>query len=234
MTGSHRRRSGAVMQDLRRFLDAYASGGPARAAHVLGSRIMDVVLDRWLGIRAAGLVPIESLVADWQGRHDYYPTSFATFARLLAHVPAEAYAGSFVDVGSGKGRVLALAARRPFRSVVGIEISETLNAMARDNLARVRCHLKCRDVRVLTADAATVAMPDDATVFYFYNPFHGPPLSSALWNIEASLARRPRVATVIFNNTRHIAQREADFPWLRPIARLQQEHSCAVYRAGTP
>ena len=94
------------MQDLRRFLDAYASGGPARAdarprfPHH-GRCARPLARDR-----AAGLVPIETLVADWEGRHDYYPTSFATFARLLAHVPAEAYAGSFVDVGSGKGRVL--------------------------------------------------------------------------------------------------------------------------------
>jgi SAM-dependent methyltransferase len=222
------------MQDLRRILDAYALGGPVRVANVVGARIVDAALDRWLGIRAAGLVPIESLVTDWADLHDYYPTSFRTFVRLLAYVPAEAYSGTFVDVGSGKGRVLALAARRPFRSVVGIEISEALNAIARDNVARVGRHLKCHDVRVLTADAAAVTMPDDATVFYFYNPFHGPPLSAVLANIEASLARRPRAATVIFNNTRHIAKREVEFPWLRPVARLEREHPCAVYRVGTP
>jgi SAM-dependent methyltransferase len=220
------------MKSLRRILDAYALGGPVRAAHVLTSHIVDAALDRKLGIRAAGLVPIETLVTDCAGLHDYYPSSFRTLERLLAHVPAEAYSGSFVDVGSGMGRVLVLAARRPFRSVVGIEISEALNSIARDNLARVRSHLKCQDLQVLTADAATAAMPDDATVFYFYNPFHGAPLSAVLSNIKASLTRRPRVITVIFNNTRHMTPREADFPWLWPVARLEREHMCTVYRAG--
>ena len=42
---------------------------------------------------------------------------------------------SFVDYGSGKGRVLMLAAAYPFRRILGVEFSESLDRVARDNIA---------------------------------------------------------------------------------------------------
>lgn len=52
--------------------------------------------------------------------------------------------GVFVDFGSGKGRLLYQAARLPFGRVVGIELFEHLNQIARQNLERNRSCLTCQ------------------------------------------------------------------------------------------
>src|SRR3712207_1940229 len=44
----------------------------------------------------------------------------------------------FVDLGSGKGRVVLAAARFPFKRVIGVEIAESLNEVARANVEAAR------------------------------------------------------------------------------------------------
>lgn len=104
----------------------------------------------------------------------------------------------FVDFGSGKGRVLFQAARYPFARVVGVEISERLNEVARQNIARNRHRLLCQDVTLVTADAASFEVPDDMTVAYFYHPFGGTTFECVIDNIVASLDRRPRTLKLIY------------------------------------
>ena len=43
---------------------------------------------------------------------------------------------TFLDIGSGKGRALLLAAEYPFRRIVGVELMPELNSMAEENIRR--------------------------------------------------------------------------------------------------
>jgi hypothetical protein len=104
----------------------------------------------------------------------------------------------FVDFGSGKGRVVFQAARYPFARVIGVEISQALTEVARRNIERNRARLVCRDVTLLTADAAEFEIPDDMTVAYFYYPFAGATFERVIANIVASLDRRPRSVKLIY------------------------------------
>jgi SAM-dependent methyltransferase len=104
----------------------------------------------------------------------------------------------FVDFGSGKGRVVFQAARYPFARVVGVEISERLNEVARQNIERNRHRLLCQDVTLVTADAASFEVPDDMTVAYFYHPFGGATFERVIANIVASVDRRPRAVKLIY------------------------------------
>ena len=84
----------------------------------------------------------------------YEPTPVGDFAPLLAHVPFALERATFVDLGSGMGRGIFLAARYPFKTVVGVEFSRALHEVAKDNLARIDpATLLCRDVRIICADA---------------------------------------------------------------------------------
>ena len=58
----------------------------------------------------------------------------------------------FVDFGSGKGRVVYQGARYPFARVVGVEISEDMNRVARENVERMRAQLRSREVELVTSD----------------------------------------------------------------------------------
>jgi tRNA G37 N-methylase Trm5 len=104
----------------------------------------------------------------------------------------------FIDFGSGKGRVVFQAARYPFARVIGVEISEALNEVARRNIKRNRDRLVCRDVTLVTSDAAEFAIPDDMTIAYFYYPFAGATFERVIANIVLSLDRRPRPVKLIY------------------------------------
>lgn len=104
----------------------------------------------------------------------------------------------FLDLGSGKGRVLFLAARHPFKRVIGVEISEELNEVARANLDRSTGRLKCRDVEIVTADITRYEVPDDVTVVFLGNPLDGPLFREMLGRLLESLDRRPRRMRLLY------------------------------------
>jgi SAM-dependent methyltransferase len=93
------------------------------------------------------------------------------------------------------GRTLLLAARRPFRQVVGIEISPALAAIARDNLAAAdSTGRRCRDIRVVRADAKTAKLPAGDLVVYLYNPFRGAVMQRVVERLAAASGREVVVA----------------------------------------
>ncbi|HZX87457.1 MAG TPA: class I SAM-dependent methyltransferase [Reyranella sp.] len=213
----------------KRISAAWRRGGPRLALAVAGDRVHDYWWEKRFGVQATGLIPIETLVVDWQGFHDYFPSGVRTFHRLMEHVDVRPGKDVFLDLGSGKGRALLMAARYPFKRILGVEVSAALGQVARRNLAHWSGRLACRDIVVCTGDAACFPIPDDATVFYLYNPFHGPTLRAVFEAIERSRSRAPRRVWVLFNNTTHFRAVERDFSWLRPLARPAFEHECGVY-----
>lgn len=79
---------------------------------------------------------------------------------------------TFVDVGSGLGRVAFLAAAYPFKQIVGVEVSPALHEIAKDNRARfLNASPRCRDIRLVRADASTWTPPKGDLLVYLYNPF---------------------------------------------------------------
>ncbi len=128
----------------------------------------------------------------------YEPTPIADLARLLAHVPFPLERATFVDLGVGMGRAALLAAMRPFKAIVGVEISPALAVIARQNLAAAPPRIfRCRDVRIVCADAAAYHFPRGDLVVYLYNPFDG----AVLAPIVARLAGRSQTQLAIVYHT---------------------------------
>ena len=142
---------------------------------------------------------LQTFGLDHPERREYQPSGWAFLARALRRVEVDSD-DVFLDIGSGKGRVVLQAAKRPFRRVIGVELVEELNATARRNIERSRRQLVCRDVELVTADAAKYRIPDDATVIYLYSPFSGDHFRQLLRNILASLDSRARRLTLIYVN----------------------------------
>ncbi len=102
----------------------------------------------------------------------YEPTPIGDAERLLDALPFPPERTTFVDIGSGMGRVVLLAAERPYRQVIGVEISPALHEVAKENRARYPANrLQCRDIRLVRADAAAFAFPRGDLAVYLYNPF---------------------------------------------------------------
>ena len=105
----------------------------------------------------------------------------------------------FVDIGSGKGRIVYQAARYyPFGRVIGVEIAEELVEIARRNLALRKSRLRCRNVEFVTADAGEWQVPDDVTVVFLNSPVLGDTFRMMLANILASIDRNPRRLRLIY------------------------------------
>ena len=130
----------------------------------------------------------------------YEPTRAEPFRRILATaaIPRD---GVFLDVGSGKGRMLMLAAGYGFERVAGVDFSPSLCGIARRNLEKYAQ----RNGAPLTwsiehADAAGYRPGDDTTVVYMYNPFDEVVMAGFLDGLEASLRAAPRPLWIVYHN----------------------------------
>jgi precorrin-6B methylase 2 len=143
-------------------------------------------------------VELEELGLDHPDREAYQPTRWSTMRSLMPK--SSVHPGDvFVDYGSGMGRVVQLAAAYPFERVIGVEISEELNEIARRNFERNRRRFNCKRVEFVTRDAVSFEVPVDMTHAYFFNPFKGETFRAVLDNIIASIDRNPRRVVLIYH-----------------------------------
>jgi hypothetical protein len=104
----------------------------------------------------------------------------------------------FVDYGSGKGRVLFLAAEWPFRRILGVEYSSSLHQAAEENIRTYRNpSQRCRQIESVCIDATRFEPPTEPLVCFFHNPFEKPVFLETLSRLEASLRRHPRKIVMV-------------------------------------
>lgn len=168
---------------------------------VVGARDAGVrLLERRERIQTAGVIDCADLGLAGEDRIGYSPSRWWSLRRILPRRQVSAD-DVFIDFGSGMGRVIVEAATRyPFRAVIGVELSESLNAIARENVDRNRHRLTTVTVQLMTADVLDYEIPDDVTVAYFFNPFRGQLFATVIERLIASADRRPRKLRVILRN----------------------------------
>lgn len=178
--------------------------------------------ERRLGIRTAGGHSLASEGIASADSHDYSPESYLDFQRAMKWLRAEERAGAFVDCGSGKGRIVLRAAREGFCRVTGVELSPILNRIAALNLAASRSRLRCRDVELVTMDAAHYPFPPDVRCVFLYNPFGGAVLGAVLANLRDSLERAPRSLALIVSTPDRAGTALAGELWITKVAEFHR------------
>jgi SAM-dependent methyltransferase len=189
-----------VLQRIKNLVLFVRQRGLVQTARYARVRLSESYHERHLGVRTAGRVSLAELGITNPDSALYVPSDYASIYRAFRHLTIEPDRDVFLDFGSGLGRVVIVAATFPFRKVSGVELSPQLTDLARENVRRARPRLKCPDVHLVTADAASYLVPPEVTVISFYNPFVGPVLASALASIRQSLRQAPRKLTVVFKN----------------------------------
>lgn len=181
-------------------------------------RLADRFFEWWYGVSTAGEISSAALGHGHPDCHHYGPSHYRSVRRILRATGRHGPADVLVDFGSGKGRILVVAATFPYGRIVGVEYVPALTAAARENIARAQPRLRCRHVEFVTTDAASWPIPDDATVLYFSNPFSGRILDEVLARIEESLTRAPRRISLISHShdpAYPFEQRIRQCSWLR-------------------
>ncbi len=125
------------------------------------------------------------------------PLDYASLNLLLDRQEIRCNEAVFLDYGSGKGRALAVAATRPFKRVIGVEMSDELCAIARRNLAKAR-NRRCEAVEIAHTDTTVYRVPTDVNVIYLYNPFTGHILDAVMEQIRTSLIEAPRRLSILY------------------------------------
>jgi len=157
-------------------------------------RLANWILDRGLDTSVASREPEH----DHPDRLIYSPSDWHVLPRALRYIGVSSE-DTFVDFGCGNGRVLHQAAKRPFRRVIGVEISSALAEIARKNLAARRSRHRCGKVDVVASDVIDYPIPDDLSVVYLYHPFTNETFDALLDGIIESIDRNPRRVSLIYN-----------------------------------
>jgi SAM-dependent methyltransferase len=156
----------------------------------------------------------------------YMPTDRSAFEQIMQALAIEHRQFTFVDIGSGKGRALFLAAAFPFRRIVGVEIVPELHQAAEENIGHWReRHLNAPDIVSVLGDAREFGFPAEPLVVYLFNPLPEGALESLVSRLEASVAEHPRQVYLIYYNLllEHVLARSAIF---RKVAGT---HQWAIY-----
>jgi SAM-dependent methyltransferase len=146
-----------------------------------------------------GHIELEEFGLDSAGRVPYEPSPWSHLPRALRGRRITRR-DAFIDYGCGKGRVVYQAARLPFGRVIGMDISPDLIGVAQRNISRNHMQLRCTDVSLICADVDGFDPPDYVNYAYFFNPFAGALLRTAIEGLLRSLDRNPREITVIYAN----------------------------------
>ena len=149
----------------------------------------------------------------------YQPTEPALFHEMIesliqASPKIDFREFTFIDIGSGKGRALLMAADYPFRRVLGIELLPALHRVAQENIKKYKSDSQqCFAIECLLADAGEFAFPPEPTVLYLFNPLPESGLAKLVSNIEHSLRKHPRPVFVLYHNPvlEPLLARSADF-----------------------
>jgi SAM-dependent methyltransferase len=151
------------------------------------------VLDRRLNTSGDSYQPEH----DHPDRRYYVASAWHVLPRAL-HYLGVSDRDTFVEFGCGKGRVVHQAARRPFRRVIGVEISPVLAEIARAGLAARRHQHRCGDVEIVVSDVTEFRVPDDLTIGYSFDPFSNETFDAILRGIVDSIDRAPRRVRLIY------------------------------------
>jgi 16S rRNA G966 N2-methylase RsmD len=132
----------------------------------------------------------------------YNPTSLRTGKRVFADLPIQDFSQyTFIDYGSGKGRMLFLAAERPFRRVLGVEYASDLHAIAEQNIRSYRNpRQQCFQIESLNVDATEFDPPRENTVAYFFSPFNRPLMEPLIQRLDDSIQACPRDFFIVYLN----------------------------------
>ena len=110
----------------------------------------------------------------------------------------------FVDIGSGKGRVLMIASKYGFKKVKGIEFSGFLCALAKKNIEKFKVKNNLNtDFEIINIDAAKYQIGNDENIFFMYNPFDEFIMKKVLNNIMFSIEKNKREVLIIYVNPIH-------------------------------
>jgi predicted dehydrogenase len=129
---------------------------------------------------------------------------------------------TFIDFGSGKGRVVLIASKLPFRKCIGVELNSELNAIATQNFARWQRSGNARSpLEAVCQDALAFEFPPGPCLVYLFNPFPSHAVAQLVDHIAEAFANRPGQLDLLYVNAefRDVLDQHPGFTplWQMPV-----------------
>jgi SAM-dependent methyltransferase len=143
--------------------------------------------------------PFEDL-RDWSAGYPYLPIRPSAARRVLRSLRIPNHSDyTFVDLGSGKGRMLLIASEFRFRRVVGVEMRDDLHAQALENVQRFRhTNAQRSEIECALVDATRYDFPAGNLVVYLFNPFGSQVVENVFRRLDATFEQQPRDIFIVY------------------------------------
>lgn len=138
----------------------------------------------------------ESKMSAWS----YVPCSLSRFTTIMDMLDINPSEYTLVDIGSGKGRVLILAAEMGFKSIIGVEFSMSLHKTALQNIHNYQ-QLKNQNfstIQLLNIDAIKFQIPKTNSVLCLFNPFQAPVMEKFLAELQLQIKDRKSPLYILY------------------------------------
>lgn len=169
------------------------------AFHIIKKEIRG---EKKYGIQTTGadeLASLEKKGIDIEHATIYMPVSYDVLEDVFAAVDIRQFQ-HLLDIGSGKGRALCVAAHAGVGNVTGIDISKEFCDLSKINLQHTATLFPNLRYNIINNDAFYFEIPVDVDGIFLFNPFDEVIMSAVLENIEESLDLNPRKMTIIYAN----------------------------------
>lgn len=172
---------------------------PRLAWHIIKT---DIKGEKKYGIKTTGaddLTHMEKIDVDISNATIYMPVSYDVAEHFFSKIDL-VKSKHFIDIGSGKGRAICIAAQMGARQLTGIEFSPKLFRKAEKNINIARSQNPRSRINLINNDAFFYVFPDDTDVIFLYNPFNDFIMEQVVNNLIESIYRQPRKVSIIYIN----------------------------------
>jgi SAM-dependent methyltransferase len=172
-------------------------------------------------------VPAEEAL---RGKGTYRPVWESAFHDAMKTLGIDFTGFTFVDIGSGKGKMLMMAADYPFARIVGVEYSPGLDEIAQRNLQIYRSPAqRCTCLEAHRADALDFPLPAGPLICLVFNAFDAPTMREFMRHAEDEVAARPQPAFVLYCNVRDVAEIGDGLDGVTRLRRLKTTRTLLVF-----
>lgn len=133
----------------------------------------------------------------------YQGTNYFLIERAFDFLKNEKANFHLVDFGSGKGRIMVVAAYYGFKKITGVDFSQSLCNEAEENIERIKPNFPSVNFKIFCSDAVSLEIENDVNVFFFFNPFDEVVMLQVVKNILSSLKKNIRKIYIVYINPLH-------------------------------
>ena len=192
----------------RRARQLFGSDDPEHAGWLRQKSEVDVAFDAANGTATGGVQELFELNIIGENARQglsHIASDPSSFFQLMGRLNIDFSKYTFIDLGSGKGRALMLAASFPFHRIIGVEFAAELHDAAQANLAAfAKSGPDVSRVTLLHGDAASYSFPAEPLIIYLFNPFGSEIVRRVAENALSSWRRAPRPMQILYMNPVHL------------------------------